>query len=226
VSVCCPHNREAARFFGWFARRYRKRFARKGLEPSQKQLVEGLTRSGIGGATLLEIGCGVGDLHQRLLKAGAARATGVDLSAKMLGEARAAAREQGLAERTDYREGDFVALAEAIAPADAVILDKAICCYPDAEALVRSSSAKAGRVYAFTIPRDRWWVRVGMEVGALLLALIRCGFRPYVHDPEMVDRWLEEAGFERGYEKRTFVWLTRVYERRGATLAQRGYLAW
>jgi hypothetical protein len=40
MTSCCVHNRDAGRFFGWFARRYRKRFARKGFEP-QKQLVEG-----------------------------------------------------------------------------------------------------------------------------------------------------------------------------------------
>jgi hypothetical protein len=70
---------------------------------------------GFNGATLLDIGCGIGYLHQRLLQAGASSAVGVDLSAKMLEEARAQAREQGLTERTDYREGEFVELAHALA---------------------------------------------------------------------------------------------------------------
>ena len=188
MTSCCVHNRDTGRFFGWFARRYRKRFARKGFEPSQKQLVEGLTRSGVGGATLLEIGCGVGYLHQRLLQAGAASAVGVDLSSRMLEEARAEAIEQGMAERTDYRVGDFVELADTIAPADIVILDKVICCYPDADALVRQSARIAARVYAFTIPRDRWTVRITLWLGRSMLALIRCGFRSHVHDPKTIDR--------------------------------------
>jgi magnesium-protoporphyrin O-methyltransferase len=214
MGTCCVHNRDAGRFFGWFAKRYRKRFARKGLEPSQKHLMKGLTSSGFSGATLLDIGCGVGYLHQQLLQAGAGSAVGVDLSAKMLEEARAQAREQGLAERTDYREGDFVELAEALAPADIVILDKVICCYPDADALVRSSARMARRVYAFTIPRDRWTVRFALSAGRVLLALIRCGFRSYVHDLAAIDRWLTHAGFVRAFEEHTFVWLTRVYARR------------
>jgi magnesium-protoporphyrin O-methyltransferase len=214
MSTCCVHNRDAGRFFGWFARRYRRRFARKGLEPSQKHLMEGLTRSGFSRATLLEIGCGVGYLHQRLLLAGAVSAVGVDLSAKMLEEARAAAREQGLAERTDYRQGDLVELAETLAPADMVILDKVICCYPEAESLVTSSARLAKRVYAFTIPRDRWSVHFALWIGRLLLSLIRCGFRSFVHDPAAVDRWLKQAGFERVFEDCTFIWLTRVYARR------------
>jgi magnesium-protoporphyrin O-methyltransferase len=213
MSSCCIHNRDAGRFFGWFASRYRKRFARKGLEPSQKQLMEGLTRSGTQGGTVLEIGCGVGYLHQRLLQAGAANAVGVDLSSKMLDEARNQAREQGLSERTDYREGDFVELADSIAPADIVILDKVICCYPDADSLVLRSAHKAARLYAFTVPRDRWSVRVAMWFAGAVLALIRCGFRSYVHDPAAIDRALRDASFERVFEDQTFVWLTRVYAR-------------
>jgi magnesium-protoporphyrin O-methyltransferase len=215
MTSCCVHNRDTGRFFGWFAGRYRKRFARKGLEASQKQLVEGLHRSGFEGATLLEIGCGVGYLHQRLLQGGALTAVGVDLSGKMLDEARNQAREQGLSERTDYREGDFVEVADSIASADIVILDKVICCYPDADALVRCSAPKAARLYAFTVPRDRWSVRVAMWFGRAVLALIRCGFRSYVHDPAAIDRALRDAGFERVFEDDTFVWLTRVYARSG-----------
>jgi magnesium-protoporphyrin O-methyltransferase len=170
MSTCCVHNRDTVRFFGWFAKRSRKRFARKGLEPSQKHLMKGLTDSGFNGATLLDIGCGIGYLHQRLLQAGASSAVGVDLSGKMLEEARAQAREQGLAERTDYREGDFVELADVLAPADIVILDKVICCYPDAQALVEGSARMARRVCALTIPRDRWSVIFAFLASRVFLA--------------------------------------------------------
>ena len=214
MGTCCLHNRDTGRFFGWFAGRYRKRFARKGLEPSQRQLMKGLMSSGFSDASLLDIGCGTGYLHQRLLQAGAERAVGVDLSAEMLEEARAQAQEQGLAERTDYREGDFVELADILAPADIVILDKVICCYPNANALVQRSARMAGRVYAFTIPRDRWTVRFALFVGRVFLALIRCGFRSYIHDLAAIDRWLTDLGFARTFEESTFVWLTRVYARR------------
>jgi len=214
MGTCCVHNRDAGRFFGWFARRYRKRFARKGLEPSQKQLMKGLISSGLSDASLLDIGCGTGYLHQRLLQAGAASAVGVDLSAKMLDEARAQAREQGLAERTDYREGDFVELGDVLAPADIVILDKVICCYPDADALVQRSARMARRVYAFTIPRDRWTVRFALFAGRVFLALIRCRFRSYVHDLAAIDRGLTHLGFARVFQECTFAWLTRVYARR------------
>jgi magnesium-protoporphyrin O-methyltransferase len=216
MGTCCLHNRDTGRFFGWFAKHYRKRFASKGLEPSQKQLMKGLMSSGFSDASLLDIGCGTGYLHQRLLQAGAKRAVGVDLSTEMVKEARAQAREQGLAERTDYLEGDFVELADLLAPADIVILDKVICCYPDANALVQRSARMAARVYAFTVPRDRWTVRLTLFAARVFLALIRCGFRSYVHDFAAIDRWLTHLGFARVFEDRTFAWLTCVYARRPA----------
>ena len=214
MGTCCGQNCDTGRFFDWFAGRYRKRFVRKGLEPSQKQLMKGLMTSGFSDASVLDIGCGTGYLHQRLLQAGAQRAVGVDLSTEMVKEARTQAREQGLAERTDYREGDFVELADVLAPADIVILDKVICCYPDANALVQRSARMAGRVYAFTIPRDRWAVRFALFAGRVFLALIRCSFRSSVHDPAAIDHWLTHLGFARVFEDRTFAWLTRVYERK------------
>ena len=106
----------------------------------------------------------MGPFHQRLLEAGAGRAMGVDLSARMLEEARAGAQASGLATRTEYREGDFLEISEEFTDADIVILDKVICCYPDAQGLVERSLAKARRVYAFTVPRDRAFVRFG-EIG-------------------------------------------------------------
>jgi SAM-dependent methyltransferase len=84
VTACCPHALAAGRLFSFFARRYRKRFARRGLEPSQRQLLAGLDAVGYAHASVLEIGCGVGHLHQTLLERGARDAIGVDLAPAML----------------------------------------------------------------------------------------------------------------------------------------------
>jgi SAM-dependent methyltransferase len=213
MTCCCPHSRSAGRFFSRFARRYRRRFRKSGFEPSQRQLLEGIEYAGARDATLLEIGCGVGALHQHLLKRGAASAVGVDLAPAMIEEAEALAREDGLAEKTHYRVGDFAEEAETFDPADVVILDKVICCYPDAKRIVQASAGRARRVYAYSIPRDRWFTRLGMAFVALALRLVRSDFRPYLHDPGQVDSWATAAGFARRYENRTVAWLARVYVR-------------
>jgi len=213
MSCCCPHSQSARRFFSRSARRYRRRFQKKGLESLQRSLVEGIERVGFQGATLLEIGSGVGALHQHLLKQGAASAVGVDLAPAMIEEAEVLARENGLAARTRYRVADFVEEAETFDAADIVILDKVICCYPDAKRIVGASAAKARRAYAFTIPRDRWYMHVAAALTAFAMRIFGSAFRPYVHDPQQIDTWLTAAGFAKRYETQTLVWHTYVYAR-------------
>jgi magnesium-protoporphyrin O-methyltransferase len=212
---CCCQSQVCGtgRFFSRFARRYRKRYLKKGLEDTQRQLVKGVTQAGVIGATLLEIGCGVGFLHQTLLKSGAASALGIDLSERLLAEAALLAREQGLAEHVHYRQGDFVELAGEVAPADITLLDKVVCCYPDAAALVNASLAKTRRVYALTYPRDRLITRLGVRLMACLFWLVRSPVRNYVHDPVQIETWVRAAGFRKAYQNQTLLWLTQVYVR-------------
>ncbi len=211
MSCCCPHSRSGGRFFSLFARNYRRRFTKKGFEPSQLQLMAGLQLAGYNNATLLEIGSGVGYLHQILLEQGAKTAVGIDLSEDMLKEARDWAAEKGLADRTDYIQGDFIELLDQVEPAEVTILDKVVCCYPYAELLVKSSIAKTTRTYALTYPRKLWFTKLGVAILAIALKLIRSDFRPYVHDPDDVERWVIEAGFKKAYQENTLIWLTQVY---------------
>ena len=50
------------------SKRYERRYRRKGLDDNQLQLVRELESMGLDGLTLLEVGCGVGALHQTLLE--------------------------------------------------------------------------------------------------------------------------------------------------------------
>lgn len=213
MQCCKPESTEASRFFSWFARRSGKHYRKRGLGKVQRELLAAIRESGIDGATLLDIGCGVGYLHQSLLKDGAASATGVDLSEKMITEARALAAEQSLADRVEYFEGDFVAMAERLPGADITILDKVVCCYPDAETLINRSLEKTGRVYALTYPRSHLINRIMTAVEAFCLTLIRCDFRPYVHDPASIESWIEARGFSKRREHVSWIWLTQVYAR-------------
>ena len=213
MDYCCPHDTGAARIFSRMARRSRRHYEKRGFMKSQRQLFEGLTQAGIAGSTLLEIGCGVGYLHQHLLEQGAARATGIDLAEKMIAQAREAAKARGLAERTDYRVGDFLEIADGIEAADVTILDKVFCCYPDAQALVEKSLAKTRRVYAYTLPRNRWWMRWGAKLMAAVLWVFRSPFRSYVHDPKVIEARVTAAGLAKRYENQTAVWLTQVFVR-------------
>jgi SAM-dependent methyltransferase len=168
MSCCSIPCTDTSRFFSRLTRLYRWRFCLFGFEKSQRHLIDGIRHTGVEGKTLLEIGCGAGHLQRALLQAGAHHGVGVDLSARLIGEARLEAQRTGLAARTDYRQGDFVDLADEIEPADIVVLDKVVCCYPDAERLLTTALDRSQRVLALTYPRDRAATRAGV---ALMTAL-------------------------------------------------------
>lgn len=213
MSCCCPHSKSGGRIFSFFARSYRRRFSKNGFEPSQVQLVAGLEQAGFANATLLEVGSGVGYMHQVLLEQGAKSAVGIDLAPDMLKEAQQWANEKGLADRVQYIQGDFIELLDQVEPAEVTILDKVVCCYPHAELLINSSTAKTSRVYALTYPRSRWFIKVAIEIMAFFLKLGGSDFRAFVHNPDDIERWITEAGFKKAYQAQTFIWLSQVYEK-------------
>src|SRR5688572_13608402 len=77
-SCCEPSGYQdmfGARFSRHLARRYRKR----GLDRTARRMVAFLAGRGVQGATVLEIGGGVGAVQIELLRRGAARATNLEL---------------------------------------------------------------------------------------------------------------------------------------------------
>jgi SAM-dependent methyltransferase len=213
MPASCCHSESGSKFFSLFARSYRKRFEKKGFEESQKQLLAGLDQIGYSDATLLDIGCGVGHLHLSLLEQGAGAAAGIDLSPKMLSEAKEWAEERGHGDDVDYFEGDFMEIAADVAAADVCLLDKVVCCYPDAQGLINKSIAKTRRAYALTYPRDRWFVRLGTRVWNSVFWMVRSDFRSFVHDPVQIENWIADCGLEKRFEDQTASWLTQVYVR-------------
>ena len=63
------------------ARRDASRYRRSGLDGSAQRVVDFVREQGVEGDSVLEVGGGVGAIQLELLKAGAARAENVELSA-------------------------------------------------------------------------------------------------------------------------------------------------
>jgi SAM-dependent methyltransferase len=186
-----------------------------GLEPDQEELLAALRAAGFAGRTVLEIGCGDGDLHHQLLDEGATAVTAIEFSAERLETAMATAQARGHTERVRYLEGDFVRLAGDIEPADVTVLDKVVHCYQEPEALVRESTARTRHVYGLTFPRKIWWLRLFIKLGGPLVRLfIGEGWSPRYTDPEVIRGWIETAGFERMSHTKTGVMQTEVWVRR------------
>ncbi len=187
-----------------------------GPAPSTRRLIDALLREGVEGATLLDIGGGIGAVQHELLAAGAASSVDVDFSRAYLEAARDEAVRRGLGERETHRYGNFVELAAEIEPADIVTLDRVICCYPHMGELVTASASHARRLYGLVFPVDRWWIRAGARVVNLVLSVTRQTFRIHVHRTHAVDRLVQGLGFERRSASRSLFWQAIVYRRIGA----------
>lgn len=182
-------------------------------------LLGGLEEAGIRDRTVLDVGCGIGDLAIEAVRRGAARAFGVELSAKAVDEARRLAAERGVADRTSFEVGDGAEIR--LPSADVVVLNRVFCCYRDADALLENSLSAAGSVYAFTTPPSKGlggaFVKLQSRFSNVWYRLRDRkfqGFRVFVHDVDRIDVRVRAAGFHPiRSERRRVVWHLAVYAR-------------
>jgi predicted TPR repeat methyltransferase len=165
--------------------------------------------------SVLELGCGTGGLGVALLEMGAARLTGIDLSAQSLEIARRRAAAAGHAERATFDVGNA---AESSAERhDWVVLDRVICCYGDVERLVGRAIELAGDRIVLSVPESRGWR--GLVNRPLWLAEYAWdrwfdGCRGYVHDLKRIEHRLAAAGFRQTSSARIGLWFAGVFDRR------------
>lgn len=209
---CCAHGYDD-QFGAARAAKDLKRFRQQGPDDTTRALVNLLRARGVKDATLLDVGGGVGAIHHELLDAGARSAVHADASAPYIGAARAEAERRGHSQRVAFVYGDFADIAESVAPADIVTLDRVICCYPDMEALVAASASRARRLFGAVFPRDRWFLRLGFRVINVWQRVRRSTFRVYMHSPEAIDAAVNRQGLEPRSSAQTFVWRVTVYSR-------------
>lgn len=211
--TCCQCQGVERVFSGWYVSRELSSYRRKGPRRTTRMLIDALESEGIEGATLLDIGGGVGAIQHELLRNGVASATAADAASTYLEAARKEAERQGHADRVQFRYGDFVQLANELERADIVTLDRVICCYPDMRALVERSVDKASRLYGLVYPRDVWWTRLGNRLLNFSLWLVRNPFRSFVHSERAVDGIVRGAGLEPRFRHLTPFWQIVVYSR-------------
>jgi predicted TPR repeat methyltransferase len=211
---CCTPDYDAT-FDARSAERELATYRRSGATGTTRRLIEMIRERGVEGASILDIGGGVGVVGMELLAAGAARLTDVDAAAHYLAAARSEAERRGFGARATFRHGDFVELAAEIGSADVVTLDRVICCYGDWQALVDRSTERAGRLYGLVYPLERWWTRLVVGLGNLGMRVTRRSFRFYVHPEREVDARIRGRGFRRVLRERGLAWQTVLYERTG-----------
>ena len=209
---CC--RRDYERFFTKsLASRLAARYRKRGLDETARQMLDFLRGRGISGATIVEIGGGLGEIQIELLRAGASHATNLEISATYEDDARALALEAGVAERIERRLHDIAEEPAAVRPADVVILHRVVCCYHDYRRLLASAADHAQRVLVFSYPPHNMAARAFYVCFNLVMRLARCSFRGYSHPPEAMRAVLEEHGLHRTYEHRGSVWRVAAHER-------------
>jgi magnesium-protoporphyrin O-methyltransferase len=195
------------------ARAEARSYWKKGLDRHARRIVAALLARGVAGATLLEVGGGIGGLHAELLKQGAARATDVDISAAYLAAAQSVAERLGIRERIEYRQADFAGAADELPAADVVIMHRVVCCYPDMPTLIGAAAQHADHLLALSYPRDTWYTHLGRRMINAAMWLQRSGFRFYVHEPAAIHAAAVAAGLALVRQSDSWPWQIALFER-------------
>lgn len=192
-----------ARFSGAIARRYR----RKGLGAAEQRIVDFLVSTGIEGASMLEIGGGVGEIQLELLRRGAARAVNLELSTGYEDDARRLAEAAGLGGRVDRHVGlDIAEAPDDVEPADVVVLHRVVCCYPDYARLLGSAADHARRALVFSYPSANPLSHLFIRGMNAMLSASGRSFRGYVHPPEAMVDVVRSRGLVPEYRRGSPVW--------------------
>jgi magnesium-protoporphyrin O-methyltransferase len=192
-----------------------RRYEQDGLDDTGARMVAFLREHGVEGGTVLEIGGGVGALQLELLAAGAERTTNLELSPEYEESAQALLRERGLEDRVDRRVGDVIAEPALAGPADAVLMHRVVCCYPDYDALVGAAAERTRRYLVMSFPRDRALFRAGARVLNLWFRLRRWEYRTFIHPPAAILAAAERRGLRLAAESRGGIWQVAALERPG-----------
>jgi 2-polyprenyl-3-methyl-5-hydroxy-6-metoxy-1,4-benzoquinol methylase len=189
-----------------FARRQARRYRRHGLGRTARRMVAFLAEHGVDGATVLEIGGGVGEIQLELLRRGASRATNLELVDAYDEAARALAADAGMSGRVSRRLVDIAATPDRVEPADIVVLHRVVCCYPDYERLLAAAADHARRLLVFSHPPRTTISRALVTTQNALFRLTGRSFRTFAHPPQAMLEVLSRRGLRTAYRHAGPVW--------------------
>ena len=199
MTCCCSSFGDAVerQFSAKKATKELTRYRAKGPEPTTRLLLAALTKAGPLHGRLLDVGSGIGALTFELLERGLTSSVGVDFSSAHVETASKEASRRSQSHSTRFVQGDFVDMASQLPAADIVALDRVVCCYPEFERLLDESLRHANRYFAFSYPRDLWYVRTWVGLENLGRRITRNAFRSFVHPVSAMEQVIQRSGFTR-----------------------------
>lgn len=213
MAGCCDPRGCDGVFGDRFAQHEAARYRARGLSGTEQRMVDFVRERGARGATVLEIGGGVGALQLELLRHGAVRATNLELVGAYDALAHQLAGRAGVADRIERRVLDIATEPEQVAPADIVVLHRVVCCYPDVERLLGAAADHAKRLLVFSHPPRNAASRAFLGAQNTALRLGRKSFRGFAHPPERMLAVLAEHGLSPVYSHHGLVWRVVGLER-------------
>ena len=206
MAGCCDPRGYEEVFGAGFSRRMARRYRRRGLDATATRLVDFLAAGDSTGATVLEIGGGVGEIGVELLRRGAAFVTTLELSSTYDADARRLTDEAGVGDRVERRIVDIAASPEEVGAADLVVLHRVVCCYPDYQRLLSAAADRCRRRLAFSHPPRNALARSLTATENLGRTVRGQSFRVFVHPPAAMVAVLERHGLRPVIHHRSLAW--------------------
>lgn len=169
-------------------------------------MVAYLAGRGLEGASVLEIGGGVGDIQLELLRRGVSRTTNLELVDAYDQDAADLARTAGLSDRMTRQRVDIAATPDAVDVHDIVVLHRVVCCYPDYQLLLAAAADHAAHVLVFSHPPRNAVSRTFTALENLGFRLTRKSFQTFAHPPAAMVAVAEGRGMYPDYTHHGAVW--------------------
>lgn len=163
-------------------------FRRRTFALRSALVLEALASRPLAGKTVLDVGCGSGDLTVRVARLGVAHVHGIDIAAPMLDLARRQAEAAGVSKKVTLSLGD--ALWDPLPPADITMAVGVVEYYGDLPRLLGRMAEATRETIIIVDTRGPLWRRALRH----LLAWWR-GFRIYYRPPRAVADILVPLGF-------------------------------
>ena len=215
MSGCCTTYGAvaSAHFDEKIARRELASYRKRGPGSTTRLIRDLLVETGAVKGVLLDVGSGVGGLTFELLEHGVERAIAVDASPANLAAATDEAIRRGRNGTVRLVLGDFLDHARNIPTATVVTLDRVVCCYPLYQPLLEEALRHAERYFAYSYPRDVWYVHAAIAFENAIRRVRANPFRAFVHPVERMTQVIQSANFKLVSRRQTRQWSAEVYVR-------------
>lgn len=195
------------------AKKELRKYQKKGPGKPTKKLIDLLFKD-VNEKSLIDIGGGIGAIQWAFLKKGGQSTTDVDASCGYISVAKKFADDQGFAEKVKFITGDFVNHESEISSSNYVSLDKVICCYPDYKALLSAALNKCDSSIGLVYPFGGLLPKLFAKLEMAYFWIRKIQFGTYIHDPEEVENFIIDHGFELSEKTTSFPWHVQVYRRK------------